>query len=164
VRKHAYPLDRIYQHRISVFKPNRTPGLFFVGLGLLSLTAGIGGSSFEFSGFSIHLFSLVLGPGAILIMVGTFLMVSAIGFMVVMKEKYAVHIVMPDEEKDVLVSQRRQTHRDRVNEDDLVSRTGESPHEVVLRMRVMVPPVLAAEADYRAISQHVCELRPARFP
>ena len=107
VRKHTYPLDRIYQHRISVFKPNRTPGLFFVGLGLLSLTAGIGGSSFEFSGFSIHLFSLVLGPSAILIMVGTFLMVGAIGFMVVMKEKYAVHIVMPDEEKDVLVSQRR---------------------------------------------------------
>ena len=107
VRKHAYPLDRIYQHHISVSKPNRTPGLFFVGLGLLSLTSGIGGSSFQFSGFSIHLFSLVLDPSTIQIILGTCLMVGGIVFMVAMKEKYAVHIVMGDEEKDVLVSKRK---------------------------------------------------------
>ena len=108
VRKHAYQLDRIYQHRISIFKPNRTPGLFFIGLGLINLTAGTADNSFQQSGFSLHFSSLDVGANAILITLGIFLMVSGIVFMIARREKYGMHIVTAYEEKDVLVSKRRE--------------------------------------------------------
>ena len=51
------------------------------------------------------------------------------------------------------MAQARQAHRNRVDEDDFVSRTRELAHEVGLGMRVVIPPVLAAKANDRTIGQ-----------
>ena len=54
------------------------------------------------------------------------------------------------------MAQVRQAHRNRVDEDNFVSRARELPHEVGLGMRVVIPPVFAAKADYRTIAQQDC--------
>ena len=53
-----------------------------------------------------------------------------------------------DTRQQILVAQRRQAHRDRVDEDDFVSGAREQAHEVGFRVRVVIPPVFTAKADY----------------
>jgi hypothetical protein len=56
--------------------------------------------------------------------------------------------------QQVFVDQPGQTHRDRINKDHLVSRTCKLAHEVSLGVRMVIPPIFTAKADYRAIDQH----------
>jgi hypothetical protein len=108
VRSHSYQLDRIFQHRISIVKPNRTPGHLFLGLGLIGLTIGVAAESFRMSKFSFQISSLGLSMNIIISLLGILLILSGVIFMIVMKEKYCVHIVTADEERDVLVSNRKE--------------------------------------------------------
>ena len=108
VGKHSYQIHKIYQHRISIIKPDRTLGLVFIGLGVVGLTAGIAGNLLQLSEFLLHFSSLALSPNAILIIQGIFLIVCGIVLMIAIREKYGMHIVTADEEKDVLVNYRRE--------------------------------------------------------
>ena len=56
--------------------------------------------------------------------------------------------------QQVLVPERRQPHRDRVDEDDFVAGARELAHQVGLGVWMVIPPVFTAKADYRAIEQH----------
>ena len=47
-----------------------------------------------------------------------------------------------------------QAHRDRVDEDDFVAGARELAHQMGLGVRMVIPPVFAAKADYRSITQH----------
>ena len=53
--------------------------------------------------------------------------------------------------QEILVGQAGQAHRDRVNKDHLVTRACKLAHQVGLGMRVVIPPVFTAKADYRTI-------------
>ena len=52
------------------------------------------------------------------------------------------------------MAQRRQAHRDRVNEDNLVARARELAHQVGLGVWMVIPPVFTAKANYRLVTQH----------
>jgi len=106
VRKHFYRLDGITRHNFSIIKPNRIPGLFLVGLGLIALTIGI--ASGEQPNFQIQLASVVLGSQIVLSAGGGIFIVTGIVVMIAMREKYGVRIVTAEGEKDVLVSDRRE--------------------------------------------------------
>jgi hypothetical protein len=106
VRKHFYRLDGITRHSFSIIKPNRVPGLFLIGLGLIALTIGV--ASGQQPNFQIQVASVILGSQVILSTAGTLLIVAGIVVMILMREKYGVHIVTAEGEKDVLVSDRRE--------------------------------------------------------
>src|SRR5262249_46893045 len=59
-----------------------------------------------------------------------------------------------DARQEIFVSQSGQAHRDRVNEDDFVAGARELAHEMGFGMRVVIPPIFTAKADYRAIPEH----------
>lgn len=107
VRKHSYRLNGITKHSFSIVKPNRAPGIFTVGLSLLLLAIGVNGN-FSVSQQTIHVASVVLELKMIFSIAGALLLVGGIVFTVAMKEKYGVHLVTVDGEKDVLVSDRRE--------------------------------------------------------
>ena len=99
VRKHFYKLDGITRHGFSIIKPNRIPGLFFIGLGLIALTIGLSSVGQE-SNFAIRMSSTVLGSKVILSACGGTFILAGIVLMIAMKEKYGVHIVTAEGEKD----------------------------------------------------------------
>jgi hypothetical protein len=106
VRKHFYRLDGITRHNFSIIKPNRIPGLFLIGLGLIALATGIAGG--QQSNFQIQVASVVIGSQILLSVGGALLIVAGIVVMIAMREKYGVRIVTAEGEKDVLVSDRRE--------------------------------------------------------
>jgi hypothetical protein len=107
VRKSLYRLDGISKHSFSIVRPNRLPGLFFICLGLIGLTAGVSGGV-QNSNFAIQVASTVLGSEIVLITFSGLLMLIGIIFIIATKEKYGVHIVTENGEKDVLVSDRKE--------------------------------------------------------
>jgi hypothetical protein len=107
VRKQFYRLDGITRHGLAIIKPNLIPGILIVALGVI--IALVGFTDFvRDSGISLELFSFTLGAKAVIVLSG--LLVIAFGFIVMsaMREKYAVHIVTAEGERDVLVSKRRE--------------------------------------------------------
>ena len=64
-----------------------------------------------------------------------------------------------DTREQILVGQPRQAHRARINEDHLVPRAGKLAHQVGFGVRVVIPPVFTAKADYRTIKQHAENVR-----
>jgi hypothetical protein len=107
VRKQFYRLDGITRHGFAIIKPNLVPGILIAILGLA--IAIVGFTDFvRYSGISLELFTFTLGAKAIAVLSG--FIVIALGFIVMsaMREKYAVHIVTAEGERDVLISKRRE--------------------------------------------------------
>ena len=59
-----------------------------------------------------------------------------------------------DTRQKVFALNRRQSHRDRVDEDNLVPGPRKPTHQMVLRMRMVIPPILAAETDDGFVCEH----------
>lgn len=107
VRKHFYRLDGITRHSFSIIRPSKLPGIFISGLGVLALAVGISNVSLQ-ADFSLSILSLVLGAKTLFLMSGCVLILSGILLSGFKKERYGVHIVTAEGEKDVLVSDRRE--------------------------------------------------------
>ena len=106
VRKHFYRLNGIMRHSLSIVKPNRIPGIFFIGLGLIVLTVGLASGSEQSN--ELQIFSSTLGLNIILIICGPVFLIAGVILLIALKEKYGVHIVTEQGEKDVLVSESRE--------------------------------------------------------
>jgi hypothetical protein len=107
VRKSFYRLDGITRHSFAIIRPNRLPGIFLIGLGLLAVAIGMSNVSLK-AEFSINLFSLVLGAKTLFLIGGFIVILAGALLMGFMREKYGVHIVTAEGERDVLVSDRRE--------------------------------------------------------
>jgi hypothetical protein len=109
VRKQLFKLNKIIKHGFSIVKPNRAPGFLFIGLGLIGLTVGVS-KSLDDATLPIQTSISVLGieSSILLIILGATLMVAGIVIIIALKERYGVHIVTEEGEKDVLVSDRRE--------------------------------------------------------
>src|ERR1700674_45960 len=69
-----------------------------------------------------------------------------------------------DPRQQILVPERRQPHGNRVDENHPVAGAREPAHQVILRMRVVIPPVFAAKTDDRLVAQHRrCQLKLSRL-
>jgi len=56
--------------------------------------------------------------------------------------------------QQIFVSNRSQSHRNRIDEDHTISRAGEAAHQVGFRVWMVIPPILAAKTNDRLILQH----------
>jgi len=108
VNKNFYRLDGIIRHSLIVIPPNRLLVVICLSLGLIFLALGIFNTvpagwiqHLEVRDTFISTRILSMGFGAALLMTG-------IGFLVVMKEKYGVHIITAEGEKEVVVSPQKE--------------------------------------------------------
>ncbi len=108
VRKTLYSLKGITRHRLSIISPPRIPFLFLVGLGTclfivgtMNLIPASWSTYVNIFGFSLMVISLLMTGGVLLVLAGIFVMLR-------LREKYAVHIITPEGEKNVVVSHSRE--------------------------------------------------------
>jgi hypothetical protein len=106
VRGKFYRMEGITRHGFAVIKQNLMPGMMIVLLGLLMVISGFtrtvqGNFFLEVFSYYISAQSLVIGTGAVLMAVGFWVMS-------IHREKYAVHIVTAEGEKNVLVSKQKE--------------------------------------------------------
>src|SRR6185436_8183782 len=107
VRNRSYQLDGITKHSFSIIKPNISPGLFLIGLGLIALALSIG-SNLKLANATVPAGSAVAEATAILGICAGIFIVAGIVITIAKKEKYGVHIVTANGETDVLVSDRKE--------------------------------------------------------
>jgi len=108
VKKTLYRLNGITRHTLSIIYPPRIPFLLLVGLGTCLFMAGAmnlipasWNAYVNIFGFSVMVISLFMTSGVLLVLTGIFVMLR-------LREKYAVHIITPDGEKNVVVSHSRE--------------------------------------------------------
>jgi hypothetical protein len=107
VRKSFYRLDGITRHSFAIIRPNKLPGIFLTGIGILAVAVGISNVSLK-SEFTINVFSLIIGAKTLFLIAGCLLILAGTLLMGLLKEKYGVHIVTAEGERDVLVSDRKE--------------------------------------------------------
>jgi Family of unknown function (DUF6232) len=104
IKKNQYKLDAITRHSFSIIKPNKIPGMVILILGLTSLA--LGSSSGIGEEDAIQLLSISVGLKSIFLAGGALSVLAGIVLFVAIKEKYGLHIVTFEGEKNVLVSKR----------------------------------------------------------
>jgi hypothetical protein len=107
VRKHFYRLDGITRHGFSIIKPNKIPGLIITAFGFAVVAGGISNWMWT-SQPEISILSFPIGLKVLSIIGGCLFILGGFIVMLAMKEKYGVHIVTAEGEKDVLVSERKE--------------------------------------------------------
>jgi hypothetical protein len=108
VKKTLYQLNRITRHRLSIIYPPRIPFLALIGLGTclfivgtMNLIPASWNTYVNIFGFSLMVISLFMSGGVLLVLAGIFVMFR-------LREKYAVHIITAEGEKNVVVSHSRE--------------------------------------------------------
>jgi hypothetical protein len=108
VRKTFYHLNGITRHRLAIIYPARIPFLILIGLGTCLFIAGAmnlipasWSTYVNVFGFSLMVISLFMTGGVLLVFAGIFVMFRV-------REKYAVHIITAEGERNVVVSHSRE--------------------------------------------------------
>ncbi len=108
VRKTLYRLNGITRHRLAIIYPARIPFLILIGLGTCVFITGAmnlipesWNTYVNIFGFSLMVISLFMTGGVLLVLTGIFVMLK-------LREKYAVHIITAEGEKNVVVSHSRE--------------------------------------------------------
>jgi len=104
VKKTLYSLNGISRHGLSVIHPPRVPFIILIVLGaglfmsgIMELIPAAWNINVHILGFSFLVASVLMTIGAVLVLAGIFVMLK-------LKEKYAVHIITAEGEKNVVVS------------------------------------------------------------
>jgi len=108
VKKTLYRLNGITRHGLSIISPPRVPfiALIILGTGLfltgtMNLIPATWNPYVYVFGFSFLVVSVFMTSGVLLVLTGIFVMLK-------LREKYAVHIITAEGEKDVVVSRSRE--------------------------------------------------------
>lgn len=108
VKKHEYMLNGVTKCAVTVIKPNRTPAVVSLLIGIGLIVAGL--LTLIPSGIfpDLAIGNKLVGPNTMSVWIGTALALVGLLILGVSRERYAVRIATAEGEKDAVVSNRRE--------------------------------------------------------
>lgn len=108
VKKTGYDLKGITKYGMSILQPARVPWLIVLTLGLVLVVAGIMGVVPDFWLTARYLDDVLVTGNLLAIMVGTVLILTPVGVLLSLSERYAVSITTADGDHYVVISKRKE--------------------------------------------------------
>jgi len=108
VNKSNYLLEGIIRHYFITNPPNRLPVVITICLGLIFLTLGMFNAVPGNWIAELEVSGAMLTPRILSIIFGVSMIVAGVVLLIVVKEKYSVHILTAEGEKEVIVSRHRE--------------------------------------------------------